>query len=211
MRPARRWTPNSRRRWTGCRPIMAPARRRPSSASPFSGQGRPRDATPGGVARGGADVDPAAETQMAYRVAGKTPAPTPNAPFSAKPEDQADTDDFAFDFSAFDRPAAPPEDARRPAARIGRCRRVDAVRRCRRAGAIAERQARSRRSAAEQPRPFVRGKSAERRRPPSRYGRGDATDAGAWCARGRRDGGASGVRAGEADAGVAAHRRISNC
>ena len=61
------------------------------------------------VAGGGADVDPAAETQLAYRVADRRRRRLLNAPFSATPADQAGTDDFALDFSAFDRPAAPPE------------------------------------------------------------------------------------------------------
>jgi hypothetical protein len=129
-------------------------------------------AIPEDVAGGGADFEPAAETRLAHRVAEETPAPTPQAPFRAKPEDQADTDDFALDFSAFDRAAAPPETRVTTPMGFGdvdASMTLDLA-----AGPVPSRAAgEAPEDASGQPRPYVRGKSAERRRPPSRYGRGD--------------------------------------
>jgi len=70
-----------------------------------------------------------------------------------KPAQESESDAFALDFMALETPVAPP-DATGAATPVPE-RKDDAA-------------------PEEAPRPFVRGRSAERRRTPSRYGRGDA-------------------------------------
>ncbi|HSP90738.1 MAG TPA: protein kinase, partial [Vicinamibacterales bacterium] len=115
---------------------------------------------PGPAAESGRDeiivadarVDPAADTELAYRVTRRPPLQVSGLDAVEKPAQESESEDFALDFMALETPAASPDAAR--AAMPEPERRDDA--------------------AAEEPlRPLVRGRSAERRRTPSRYGRGD--------------------------------------
>jgi len=99
-----------------------------------------------------ARVEPAADTELAYRVRRRPPLQASGLDAVEKPAQVSESDDFALDFMALETSMAPPDAA----------------------GAATPVPERKDDAASEEPlRPFVRGRSAERRRTPSRYGRGD--------------------------------------
>jgi hypothetical protein len=101
-------------------------------------------------------ADPAADTELAYRVMRRPPLQVSGVDAVEKPAQESESDDFALDFMALETPAARPDAAGE-------------------AGAATPEPERKDDAAPEEPlRPFVRGRSAERRRTSSRYGRGDA-------------------------------------
>ena len=101
----------------------------------------------------GAGVDPAAETELAFRVTRRPPLRASGGDAGEEPAHDRESDDFALDFMALETPAETPDAA----------------------GAAIPEPERKEDAASEGPvRPYVRGRAAERRRTPSRYGRGDA-------------------------------------
>jgi len=137
------------------------------------GPGPSANARPEDAAGFGIDLDLAAETPLGYPAAGVKVTPAPHTPSTPEAEGQAATGGPGLDVGESDRPIARTEeriDGPLDAVIAGASPAPDLP-----AEPMPEPVSGELTSSATEPlRPFARGRASERRRTPSRYGRGDA-------------------------------------